>query len=255
VHRTAESWRETKNACLIAARSQTFGDDIQPKPPDCSCDPKHVAKIAETEALSVAPPRPDSSPAATLKERPGVGLLLEDTDWHPRRLVRTVLSSRNELEIMTPNQYVDQLAEGSVDTIRFAHVLEHLIAPKAAVDLAARKLRTGGILYITQPGFPVLRPKRTDFPLKDSVFPNHLHYFSPISLIRLVDGLRLQVEKLFSVTRCDEVYHELAHLIDLRYARKRLAEVSQKGERVRGERANYPFYTEENSAFYLRKTG
>ena len=164
-------------------------------------------------------------------------------------------ADQKNLEIVTPAQYVEQVPDGSVDIIRFSHVLEHLIDPKATIELAARKLREGGILYITQPGFPVFRAQRADHPIKDSVFPSHLHYFSPISLVRLVDGLRLQVEKLFSVTRCDEVYHELAHLIDLSYARKRLAEVSQKGERVRGERANYPFYSGENSAIYLRKTG
>ncbi len=41
---------------------KTFDHDPQPEPPECFCDPKHVAKIAETEALSVAAPRPASSP-------------------------------------------------------------------------------------------------------------------------------------------------------------------------------------------------
>ena len=51
VHRTTEGWRETKNACLICAQRKTFGHDPQPEPPECFCNPKHVAKIAETEAL------------------------------------------------------------------------------------------------------------------------------------------------------------------------------------------------------------
>ena len=162
---------------------------------------------------------------------------------------------KNDLEIMTPDRYADDIPEGSVDIIRFSHVLEHLVDPRAAVQLAARKLRTGGVLYITQPGFPVFRARRADYRLKDSVFPNHLHFFSPISLLKLVNGHRLRVEKLFTVTRCDEVHDELAHLLDLRYARKQLARVAPIGEATRGERANYPFYTGENSAIYLRKTG
>ena len=56
MHRTTEGWRETKNACLIRAQRKTFDHDPQPEPPECFCDPKHVAKIAETEALSVAAP-------------------------------------------------------------------------------------------------------------------------------------------------------------------------------------------------------
>lgn len=93
VHRTTEGWRETKNACLIRARRRTFDDDPQPEPPECFCDPKHVAKIAETEALSVAAPRPASSPEVTVKECPDEALPLGDADWRPKRLVRTVLSS------------------------------------------------------------------------------------------------------------------------------------------------------------------
>jgi hypothetical protein len=96
VHRTAEGWREDKNACLIRALRTVSVEDPQPEPPESFCDPQHVAKIAETEALSVAavvpkdptaahdeddePPVPPSPPAA----------------WQPKRLVRTVLSSLAE---------------------------------------------------------------------------------------------------------------------------------------------------------------
>lgn len=92
VHRTGEGWRETKNACLIRAARKVFEDDPQPEPPACFCDPKHVAKIAETEALSVAAPRPAQAPEVTVKERSEEPLLMP-ADWRPKRLVRTVLSS------------------------------------------------------------------------------------------------------------------------------------------------------------------
>lgn len=89
VHLLGEGWRETKNACLIRAKRRVFSEDPQPEPPACFCDPKHAAKIAETEALSLAAPLPGVSkpvekghPAALPKE-----------DWRPKRLVRTVLSS------------------------------------------------------------------------------------------------------------------------------------------------------------------
>ena len=44
---------ETKNACLIRARRKAYEEDPQPDPPACFLESKHVAKIAETEALSV----------------------------------------------------------------------------------------------------------------------------------------------------------------------------------------------------------
>ena len=93
VHCTTEGWRETKNACLIRAQRRTSETDPQPEPPECFCDPKHVAKIAETAALSVAAPRPASSPEVIIKECPDESPRLDDADWRPKRLVRTVLSS------------------------------------------------------------------------------------------------------------------------------------------------------------------
>ena len=52
-----------------------------------------MAKIAETEALSVAAPHPASSPEVTVNESLDTALPLDDADWRPKRLVRTVLSS------------------------------------------------------------------------------------------------------------------------------------------------------------------
>jgi hypothetical protein len=93
VHRTAEGWRETKNACLIRATRTACEEDPQPEPPSCFSDPKHVAKIAETEALSVAAPRPATSAAGPEREPPESEGLVPPADWHPERLVRTVLGS------------------------------------------------------------------------------------------------------------------------------------------------------------------
>ena len=95
VHLSGEGWRETKNACLIRATWKTFSEDPQPEPPKCFCDPKHAAKIAETEALSVAAPRGATPPSEEkLAAQGDVSLAVdEDQDWRPKRLVRTVVSS------------------------------------------------------------------------------------------------------------------------------------------------------------------
>jgi hypothetical protein len=95
VHLAGEGWRETKNACLIRATRKTFEEDPQPEPPACFCDPKHAAKIAETEALSVAAPRATRPPSdEQLIEKPDASSLKDDDgDWRPKRLVRTVVSS------------------------------------------------------------------------------------------------------------------------------------------------------------------
>ena len=90
VHLSGEGWRETKNACLIRAVGQSFEEDPQPEPPACFRDPKHVARIAETEALSVA--SPPAAERCTLEEA-GATPVPFDEDWRPKRVVRTVVSS------------------------------------------------------------------------------------------------------------------------------------------------------------------
>jgi hypothetical protein len=93
VHGSGEGWRETKSACLIRSQRKTFEDDPQPEPPECFCDPEHVGKIAETEALSVASPYSDSSSEPTVNDGPEANLPPVAADWRPKRLVRTVLGS------------------------------------------------------------------------------------------------------------------------------------------------------------------
>lgn len=95
VHLSGEGWRETKNACLIKAARQTFEEDPQPEPPVCFCDVQHVAKMAETEALSVASSRAVPPPAEQAQGEScnTSAAAEEEDDWRPKRLVRTVLSS------------------------------------------------------------------------------------------------------------------------------------------------------------------
>jgi hypothetical protein len=105
VHCSTEGWRETKNACLIRASRTASEEDPQPEPPECFCDPEHAAKIAETEALSVAAAQPGDA------SRPQVPQCLEPmqpataTDWRPKRLVRTVLSS-----LASSDEFGEQMA-------------------------------------------------------------------------------------------------------------------------------------------------
>lgn len=95
VTKDGKGWNETKNACLIRAQRKTFSEDPQPEPPACFCDPKHVAKIAETEALSVASPEEQEVciDEAAGAEEPFPLEEESQEDWRPKRLVRTVLSS------------------------------------------------------------------------------------------------------------------------------------------------------------------
>jgi hypothetical protein len=90
VHLSGENgWRETKNACLVNAIGQAFDEDPQPEPPACFCNPKHVAKLAETEALSIA--KPAAAPTSDDVSSDAGEALESVPDWRPTRRVRTVL--------------------------------------------------------------------------------------------------------------------------------------------------------------------
>lgn len=92
VHLEGKGWRESKVACLIRGQRKTFDADPQPEPPECFCDPQHVARIAETEALSVASPAPAERGVGGDAEPPAEPLL-PSANWRPKRLVRTVVAS------------------------------------------------------------------------------------------------------------------------------------------------------------------
>lgn len=95
VHFPDKGWRESKNACLIRASATVSDHDPQPEPPACFSDPKHVAKVAETQALSVASATPESSTKSPRGQdaEPDPEGLAPAADWRPKRLVRTVLGS------------------------------------------------------------------------------------------------------------------------------------------------------------------
>ncbi len=80
-----QAWRETKNASLESMTHQTHAEDPRPDLPACFADPQHVADIAGAAALPVSPP-----PAARENDAGGAK---SARDGHPRRLVRTCLSS------------------------------------------------------------------------------------------------------------------------------------------------------------------
>jgi hypothetical protein len=92
VHLQGEGWRETKNACLIRATRTVSDHDPQPEPPDCFSNPRHVAKIVETQTLSVASALPATAQTRET-EPPDSAEFVPPADWRPKRLVRTVLAS------------------------------------------------------------------------------------------------------------------------------------------------------------------
>src|SRR5207253_1787088 len=133
-------------------------------------------------------------------------------------------------------------------------VLEHLPRPKETLASGIEKLKPGGVLYISQPSFPVFKPRAAEFRLKDSVYPTHLHFFSPLSMRRLLAQFPVRVVRFYTHPMAEEMYKQSSTLLDLDHARKHLVDWAELGEAGRGEYANYPYYTGENSELFAFRT-
>ncbi len=109
VHLKGSGWRETKCACLTRCRGQVFDSDPQPDPPACFTDPKHVAKIAETEALSVAALVPRDAARDDIDDRANSDADLENTSPLASGMVELDIA-QSDTEAL-PGESLDDLIE------------------------------------------------------------------------------------------------------------------------------------------------
>ncbi len=106
--------------------------------------------------------------------------------------------------IAGPLNIEDHPAEG-YDVICSFEVIEHVTHPAEEIGKMVALLRPGGLLYVTTPNFNCLA-RRLD-PTNWSVanYPEHLNYFTPATLHRLLHGQGLHKKWLvttgFSVSR------------------------------------------------------
>ena len=153
----------------------------------------------------------------------------------------------------TPPEFETQCPDGSLDVLRYSHVLEHLENPLQILWRHVRKLRPGGVVYITQPNVPVLRADASGVELMDSVWPNHLHFFNPLSLRVMVERCGLTIERFFTLVGEEAALEKFGALLDQDYVEARLAGWPSLGEASRGSLNNYPLYTGENSVLHARR--
>lgn len=152
--------------------------------------------------------------------------------------------------VLTPEKFLSTVPCQSIDILRFSHTLEHLIDPVRALREYTSKLRTGGLLYITQPSFPMLRADPSTIQLEDAAWPEHLHFFSPSSLCRMVESAGFSITKLFTSDDTERralKYHD--HLDSLR------ADQLERypGDPFFGEMNNAPYYFGANVTLYAER--
>jgi hypothetical protein len=146
------------------------------------------------------------------------------------------------------------IPDRSVDIVRLSHTIEHSIDPLALLGSILPKMRPGSLIYITQPNFPVFRSQPSPHDLLDTVYPEHLHFFSALSLLEMTSRLHLRVIRFFSHQNEAAVVSKFREMLDLDYARERLAAYASKGDPHFPEHANFPYYAGENSVLYALVT-
>jgi hypothetical protein len=126
-----QAWKETKNACLLTMSSSPSEKDPHPELPTCFRDRDYVEKLVremhsaacssgkekrETPAISgeteAAPPSSSKTPEVV----PALGQKAED--WHPKRLVRTCVSSMVCSEEFGPLVAGEAQRRGFYDALR-----------------------------------------------------------------------------------------------------------------------------------------
>jgi SAM-dependent methyltransferase len=132
------------------------------------------------------------------------------------------------------------------DVIRFSHALEHLVDPLKTMQAMRRLLKPDGIFYITQPSFPVFNCTDFSSRLKDAVYPSHLHFFSPLSVVELANQSRLKVVKLFTHQNETNSFNDYGKFVDYVKSVTGLIQIASSGDKYFGFLNNYPFFMGEN---------
>ena len=163
--------------------------------------------------------------------------------------------TENGITMIAPNSDMKAIPDGSVDILRCSHVLEHAIDPAKILMVLSEKLKPGGIIYITQPSFPVYKYSHDGgYKLKDSVFPGHLHFFNVLSLVTMLEKLEnYEIHKIFTHTNAEEVFGQYADYMDCDTATDKLQKYKMAGESFFPKEGNYPIYAGENSFLIARK--
>jgi SAM-dependent methyltransferase len=125
------------------------------------------------------------------------------------------------IEMWDPAGFAERF-DGSASVIRFSHVIEHLADPVGEVAAAIALLSPGGIAYVTQPIVPVLRAEPGALGFPDAVFPEHLHFFNPISLTLLLRRAGLEIEEFFAFQAEEAVQAQYAAAVDLAHVEQML---------------------------------
>lgn len=160
------------------------------------------------------------------------------------------LGARWGVTMLTPQVFHQEIPDSSIDVLRYSHVLEHLIDPRGSLKEDLFKLKPGGLLYITQPNFPVMRAEYFHRDLLDSEWPKHLHFFNPISIKIMLEELGVRIVKFLTHENDEGAFVKYMSNFDALYSGRELELLEKIEEKSRGIFARWPYFSGENMGIY-----
>lgn len=158
-----------------------------------------------------------------------------------------------QIAVLTPDEFDTLIPDGFLDALRFADTLARMPDPVTALRQQVAKLRDGGLVHVTQPNLPVLTYSLSKVEPHGAFQESRLHFFSPLSFLRLAEAAGLTVERYFTTTDAKGGEARYADVIDPDHAERMLRPLRDRGEEKHGPLNNYPSFTGFNAVIHLRK--
>ncbi len=166
----------------------------------------------------------------------------------------TVIEARQKgFNLQTPDEFFKNTAHGSIDIIRFSHVIEHMIDPCDMLKKIELLLANDALIYITQPIFPMMK---TDVPLsalKDSVYPEHLHFFTPHSLQHLLHNIGFKITEMSAFQNEEEFVQLYKDNFDKEYAINALLDLKNVAPLSFKKEGRFPTFFGDNVYSYATR--
>lgn len=155
--------------------------------------------------------------------------------------------------LQTPDQFFKDTPLNSIDIIRFSHVVEHMIDPTETFKNIEPYLSESAMIYITQPIFPLMKTHATLPYLKDSVYPEHLHFFTPLSLDKLLQGIGYKVHEMSAFQNEEHLTQLYKRSFDRDYATPTLAHMEHIAPLSFDKAGRYPTFFGDNVYLYATR--
>lgn len=151
------------------------------------------------------------------------------------------------------SEWEDKLGYGSVDIVRCSHVLEHCIDPLSVFSRVVRKVRSGGVVLVTQPSIPACKASSCGVVPCDAVYPEHLHFFSPVSFCALLEKAGCVVEDFITELNAKQNFVVYDMFIDYEFSRQEMCGYRDKKWFASDKYCLYPYYCGANATAFCRK--